>query len=119
MFKKGSFVTANNKFRYISVENRLYLDGVDIFYNGKWAEIVSEYIPTQEEIDRVINYLKNKLFILMEKRNINKIDYINLEDIYVLYKLKYESLYHHMPFQKNPQNSLLRAYYLEFDQELK
>ena len=29
-----------------------------------------------------INYLKNKLFILMEKRNINKIDYINLEDIF-------------------------------------
>ena len=60
MFKKGSFVTANNKFIYISVENRLNLDGVEIFYNGKWAEIVSEYIPTQEEIDRIINYLKNK-----------------------------------------------------------
>ncbi len=60
MFKKGSFVTANNNFRYISVENRLYLDGVEIFYNGKWAEIVIEDIPTQEEIDRVINYLKNK-----------------------------------------------------------
>ena len=60
MFKKGSFVTANNKFIYISVENRLYLDGVEIFYNGKWAEIVIEDIPTQEEIDRVINYLKNK-----------------------------------------------------------
>ena len=60
MFKKGSFGTANNKFRYISVENSLYLDGVDIFNNGKWAEIVIEDIPTQEEIDRVINYLKNK-----------------------------------------------------------
>ena len=60
MFKKGSFETANNNFRYVSVENRLHLDGVEIFYNGKWAEIVSEYIPTQEEIDRVINYLKNK-----------------------------------------------------------
>lgn len=60
MFKKGSFGTANNNFRYISVENRLYLDGVEIFYNGKWAEIVIEDIPTQEEIDRVINYLKNK-----------------------------------------------------------
>ena len=31
-----------------------------IFKNGKWAEIIKEYIPTQEEIDRVINYLKNK-----------------------------------------------------------
>ena len=60
MFKKGSFKTANNNFRYSSVENRLYLDGVEIFYNGKWAEIVIEDIPTQEEIDRVINYLKNK-----------------------------------------------------------
>ena len=58
MFKKGSFGTANNNFRYISVENSLYLDGVEIFYNGKWAEIVIEDIPTQEEIDRVINYLK-------------------------------------------------------------
>ena len=60
MFKKGSFNTVNNEFRYISVENRLNLDGVVIFYNGKWAEIVIEDIPTQEEIDRVINYLKNK-----------------------------------------------------------
>ena len=60
LFKKGSFETTNNKFRYSSVENRLYLDGVEIFYNGKWAEIVIEDIPTQEEIDRVINYLKNK-----------------------------------------------------------
>ncbi len=60
MFKKGSFVTVNNKFRYFSVENRLNLDGVEIFYNGKWAEIVIEDIPTQEEIYRVINYLKNK-----------------------------------------------------------
>ena len=60
MFKKGSFNTVNNEFRYISVENSLNLDGVVIFYNGKWAEIVIEDIPTQEEIDRVINYLKNK-----------------------------------------------------------
>ena len=60
MFKKGSFVTVNNKFRYFSVENRLNLDGVEIFYNGNWAEVVIEDIPTQEEIDRVINYLKNK-----------------------------------------------------------
>ena len=60
MFEKGFFKTANNDFTYISVENRLYLDGVKIFYNGKWAEIVIEDIPTQEEIDRVINYLKNK-----------------------------------------------------------
>ena len=34
--------------------------GYVIFYNGIWSEIVKEDIPTQEEIDRVINYLKNK-----------------------------------------------------------
>ena len=60
MFKKGSFKTANNKFRYISVENRLWLDGVEIFIDGNWAEIIKEEKPTEEEIDRVINYLKNK-----------------------------------------------------------
>ena len=42
MFKKGSFENANNKFIYFSVENRLNLDGVEIFYNGKWAEIIKE-----------------------------------------------------------------------------
>ena len=60
MFKKGSYFTNNKKLIYSTVENRLFLDGVEIFYNGKWAEIVIEDIPTQEEIDRVINYLKNK-----------------------------------------------------------
>ena len=28
--------------------------------NGVWAEVIKEETPTQEEIDRVINYLKNK-----------------------------------------------------------
>ena len=60
MFKKGSFVTTINNFRYCSSIDVLCLDGVEIFNNGKWAEIIKEYIPTQEEIDRVINYLKNK-----------------------------------------------------------
>ena len=55
-----------NKFFFDFNSNKLYLihssgDNADeIFRNGFWAEIVSEYIPTQEEIDRVINYLKNK-----------------------------------------------------------
>ena len=55
-----------NKFFFDFNLNKLYLrhssgDNADeIFRNGFWAEIVSEYIPTQEEIDRVINYLKNK-----------------------------------------------------------
>ena len=39
-------------------------DLVDDFNNilrdGIWAEVIKEEIPTQEEIDRVINYLKNK-----------------------------------------------------------
>ena len=34
--------------------------GYVIFYNGIWSEIVKEEIPTQEEIDRVLDYLKNK-----------------------------------------------------------
>ena len=34
--------------------------GYVIFYNGIWSEIVKEETPTQEEIDRVLDYLKNK-----------------------------------------------------------
>ena len=60
LFKKGDFRTGYNKFIYNYVRNTLYLDGVEIFIDGKWAEIIKEDIPTQEEIDRVINYLKNK-----------------------------------------------------------
>ena len=40
------------------------VDLVDDIYiilrDGVWAEVIKEDIPTQEEIDRVINYLKNK-----------------------------------------------------------
>ena len=35
-------------------------EGYVIFYNGIWSEIVKEETPTQEEIDRVLDYLKNK-----------------------------------------------------------
>ena len=35
-------------------------EAFEIFYNGKWAEIIKEEKPTQADIDRVINYLKNK-----------------------------------------------------------
>ena len=52
-----------NEFKFVKNE-LVILDskgfGDVIFKNGKWAEIVIEDIPTQEEIDRVINYLKNK-----------------------------------------------------------
>ena len=52
-----------NEFKFVKNE-LVILDskgfGDVIFKNGKWAEIVIEDILTQEEIDRVINYLKNK-----------------------------------------------------------
>ena len=59
-------VIETNNFFFEFNSNKLYLrhssgDNADeIFRNGFWAEIIKEYIPTQEEIDRVINYLKNK-----------------------------------------------------------
>ena len=31
-----------------------------ILENGVWAEVIKEEKPTQEEIDRVLDYLKNK-----------------------------------------------------------
>lgn len=31
-----------------------------ILEDGVWAEVIKEEIPTQEEIDRVLDYLKNK-----------------------------------------------------------
>ena len=57
---RNGFVTLTNNFYYDYKGNTLRLDGALIFNNGVWAEIVIEDIPTQEEIDRVINYLKNK-----------------------------------------------------------
>jgi len=57
---RNGYRTNNNNFYYDYISNTLQLDGVIIFRNGFWAEIVIEDIPTQEEIDRVINYLKNK-----------------------------------------------------------
>ena len=59
-------VIETNNFFFEFNSNKLYLrhssgDNADeIFRNGFWAEIVIEDIPTKEEIDRVINYLKNK-----------------------------------------------------------
>ena len=37
------------------------VDGGDVILeDGVWAKVIKEETPTQEEIDRVINYLKNK-----------------------------------------------------------
>lgn len=37
------------------------VDGGDIILeDGVWAEVIKEEIPTQKEIDRVLDYLKNK-----------------------------------------------------------
>lgn len=37
------------------------VDDCDIILeDGVWAEVIKEGIPTQEEIDRVLDYLKNK-----------------------------------------------------------
>ena len=57
---RNGFVTLTNNFYYDYKGNTLRLDGALIFNNGVWAEIIEEEKPTQEEIDRVINYLKNK-----------------------------------------------------------
>ena len=34
--------------------------GYIILQDGVWAEVIKEEKPTQEEIDRVLDYLKNK-----------------------------------------------------------
>ena len=69
-FKKGV------KFNYVDIpyliqtfEDKLRLghsiDLIDgggiILENGVWAEVIKEEIPTQEEIERVLDYLKNKI----------------------------------------------------------
>ena len=68
-FKKGvKYNYADKPYLIKTFEDELYLcrsldlvDGGDIILrDGIWAEVIKEEIPTQEEIDRVLDYLKNK-----------------------------------------------------------
>ena len=68
-FKKGvKYNYADKPYLIRRFKDKLHLgdlaDLVDDFNNilrdGIWAEVIKEEIPTQEEIGRVINYLKNK-----------------------------------------------------------
>ena len=68
-FKKGvKYNYVDRPYLIKTFEDKLHLgnlaylfDDCDIILeDGVWAEVIKEDIPTQEEIDRVINYLKNK-----------------------------------------------------------
>ena len=58
IFEKGTFSFCSNKY-YIDDSN-LILDGVIIMADGIWVEVIQEETPTQEEIDKVLDYLKTK-----------------------------------------------------------
>ena len=68
-FKKGvKYNHVDNPYLIKTFEDKLRLgysvdlvdDGNFILEDGVWAEVIKEEIPTQEEIDRVLDYLKNK-----------------------------------------------------------
>ena len=68
-FKKGvKYNYANKPYLIKMFKDELYLghsvdladDGDIILEDGVWAEVIKEEIPTQKEIDRVLDYLKNK-----------------------------------------------------------
>lgn len=68
-FKKGvKYNYADKPYLIKTFQDELYLchsldlvDGGDIILeDGVWAEVIKEETPTQEEIDRVLDYLKNK-----------------------------------------------------------
>ena len=71
-FKKGVKYNYSDKPYLIKIfKDELYLcrslglvDGGDIILqDGVWAEVIKEEIPTQEEIDRVLDYLKIKITV--------------------------------------------------------
>lgn len=57
-FKKGYFHTNNNMFYFREGNNTLRLDGVDIFNNGKWAEIIDDKSDIKNEIKQIEQQLK-------------------------------------------------------------
>ena len=68
-FKKGvKYNYVNNPYLIKRFKDKLYLghsvdlvDGGDIILeDGVWAEVIKEEKPTQEEIDRVLDYLKKQ-----------------------------------------------------------
>ena len=68
-FKKGVKYNYADKPYLIKIfKDKLHLGGIadlvddfnNILRDGVWAEVIKEEIPTQEEIDRVLDYLKNK-----------------------------------------------------------
>ena len=61
--KRQGFGTSGNKFHFCKEDNRLLIDGVEIFNNGQWAKITDEKSELKEEIKE----LRNKLKSLEEK----------------------------------------------------
>ena len=69
-FKKGvKYNYADNPYLIKTFEDELRLgysvdlvddDGDIILQDGVWVQVIKEEIPTQEEIDRVLDYLKTK-----------------------------------------------------------
>ena len=55
ILEKGFFKNICNKFRYSPIRNSLDLDGVEIFKNGEWAEIIEETNTFDKD------YLDNKI----------------------------------------------------------
>ena len=63
---KGSYNTVLNTYTYFDMDNSLLLDGVEIFKDGKWAEIIENPIP--QNLQGVIDELgKEKIIELLNK----------------------------------------------------
>ena len=68
-FKKGvKYNYVDKPYLIKTFKDKLHLGDIadlvddfnNILKNGVWSEVIKEEIPTQEEIDRVLDYLKNK-----------------------------------------------------------